>query len=73
MKTVLLIWMLITSDGQPQATVQVEPSIEQCQKDGAALKEQSDALIAAGEAKDYYGICHAQELSDPGKDPRGSV
>lgn len=73
MKTVLLIWLLITSDGQPQATVQVEPSIEQCQKDGAALKDQSDALIAAGEAKDYYGICNIQDLSEANKDPRGSI
>lgn len=73
MKTILLIWMLITADGQPQATVQVEPTIEQCQKDGAALKDQSDALVAAGQAMNYYGVCHVQELTNPAKNPRGSI
>lgn len=73
MKTILLIWFLITPDGQPQAIVRVEPTVEQCQIDGAVLKAQSDELVKAGTIQNYYGACHVQELNDAGKDPRGSI
>lgn len=73
MKTILLIWCLVTADNHPHFIVLAEPTIEQCEADGTDLEMKSDEDIMAGNITTYYGACQEDDLAPASADPRGSI
>lgn len=62
-EVILLVFTLILPDGSGHLIIQQEPSMEQCQKDGAGLAVNSQALLDAMEISTYTGACIVKEIN----------